>query len=195
MNFLAHIYLSGKNEELIIGNFIADSIKGKKYLRYPPGVQKGILLHRAIDYFTDTHPVVRRSSRRLYKNYGHYSPVIVDIFYDHFLASQWTEFSEEPLEDFIAEFYILLKENFSLLPPPVQRFLPYMIEDNWLLSYASISGIERILYQMNKRTRGKSKMDKAIKDLQEYYNAFESDFKEYFPDLQEFVSEKIEHGS
>lgn len=191
MNFLAHIYLSGKNDHLIIGNFIADSIKGKKYLNYPETVQKGILLHRAIDSFTDFHPVVRRSARRLYPKYGHYSPVIVDIFYDHFLASNWVQYSEEPLEEFISDFYVLLERNFSILPLTVQQFFPYMVKENWLLSYSTISGIQRILFQMNKRTQGKSRMDEAVEELREHYIDFESDFASFFPDLQEFSKQKI----
>ena len=191
MNFLAHIYLSGDNEELILGNFIADSIKGKKYLNYPPGIQKGILLHRRIDHFTDTHPIVRRSSSKLHKNYSHYAGVIVDIFYDHFLASNWEEYSKVPLENFVADFYILLKKNFDLLPTPIQSFLPYMVAENWLLSYASIDGISRILYQMNIRTRNIVQMDKAVNELREHYSEFEKDFSEFFPILKNFSAEKI----
>lgn len=193
MNFLAHIFLSGQNEDLIIGNFIADSVKGKKYLNYPPGIQKGILLHRSIDYFTDTHPVVRQSTSRLFKNYSHYSTVIVDIFYDHFLASNWSNYSTTPLEKYIEDFYLLLKENFSILPEPIKRFYPLMVDENWLYSYASIEGIQKILYQMNIRTKGRSKMDKAVKDLQEHYDDFAEDFKIFFPDLQEFSQEKIKN--
>lgn len=192
MNFLAHIFLSGKNEELIIGNFIADSVKGKKYLNFPPDIQKGILLHRSIDFYTDTHPTVRKSTSRLFKNYSHYSSVIVDIFYDHFLASNWSRYSDTSLEIFIAEFYLLLQSNFSILPEPIQRFLPIMIEENWLLSYASLEGIQKILYQMNIRTKGRSKMDEAIKDLRENYEVFREDFNDFFPELQEFSHNKIQ---
>lgn len=191
MNFLAHIYLSGKDEELILGNFIADSIKGKKYLKYQPGVQKGILLHRRIDHFTDTHPIVRSSAAKLHKNYSHYSGVIVDIYYDHFLASQWNQYSNVPLEKFVADFYKLLQKNFDLLPAPIQRFLPYMVAENWLLSYASLEGIGRILYQMNIRTKNIVRMDRAVSDLKEHYQEFQEEFKAFFPELQEFSNQKI----
>lgn len=191
MNFLAHIYLSGKNEELILGNFIADSIKGKKYLKFPPGVQKGILLHRKIDSFTDSHPIVKRSTSKLHKNYSHYAGVIVDIFYDHFLASQWEQYSDIPLEFFVADFYKLLQKNFELLPAPIQNFLPYMVAENWLLSYANIPGISRILYQMNIRTKNIVQMDRAVNELKEHYGEFEQEFGEFFPKLQEYSAEKI----
>ena len=191
MNFLAHIFLSGKDENLTIGNFIADSVKGKKYLQYPAGIQKGIILHRAIDSYTDTHPVVRKSTSRLFKTYSHYSAVIVDIFYDHFLACNWDRYSDVPLEEYVANFYLLLQKNFEVLPTTVQQFYPYMVEENWLLSYANIPGIQRILYQMNRRTRGKSRMDEAVKELKELYPEFEADFTTFFPDLQEFSKQKI----
>lgn len=191
MNFLAHIFLSGDNEELIIGNFIADSIKGKKYLSYPEGIRNGIILHRAIDYYTDTHPTVRKSCSRLFKTYGHYSGVIVDILYDHFLAANWKEYSSIPFEDYIMTFYDLLQANQSILPKNVQQFLPYMIKDNWLLSYASIEGIGRILYQMNERTKRKSKMNLAVVELEEHYEDFGSEFHSFFIELEAYTSKKI----
>lgn len=191
MNFLAHIYLSGKDEEITVGNFIADSIKGKRYLNYPPGIQKGILLHRAIDFYTDTHPVVRKSSARLFEKYRHYNGVIVDIFYDHFLAANWSEYSKIPLEDFVAHFYRLLEKNAQYLPGPVKNFFPYMVKDNWLLSYANLDGISRILYQMNIRTNKTVAMDRAADDLKEHYKEFEKEFRLFFPDVKSFAQEKI----
>src|SRR5690554_6869802 len=116
MNFLAHIYLSGNDEEVILGNFIADGIKGKTYENYPKGIQTGILLHRGIDTFTDAHPIVRQSTKRLHKNFGHFSGVIVDVFYDHFLAKNWKTYSNEPLEEYVQRFYGLLQRHYDSLP-------------------------------------------------------------------------------
>ncbi len=96
MNFLAHLYLSKKNKNILIGNFIADAVKGKKHNLYSKEVQAGILLHREIDNYTDNHPIVRKSKRRLNKRYGHYNGVIIDILYDHFLAKNWNNYSEIP---------------------------------------------------------------------------------------------------
>ena len=191
MNYLAHIYLSGENDELKIGNFIADSVKGKQFIHFPIKVQKGIILHRAIDTYTDAHPTVRKSTHRLFENYSHYSSVIVDIYYDHFLAANWEFYSPIPLEEYVDDFYALLQKNESILPNRVKQFLPYMIDANWLLSYASIEGIGRILWQMNLRTGKRSKMDLAVKDLQEYYPLFESEFKSFFKDLEQFTGEHI----
>lgn len=191
MNFLAHIYLSGKDEELIIGNFIADSVKGNKYLDYPEGIQKGIVLHRAIDYYTDTHPIVKQSTSRLFETYGHYNGVIVDILYDHFLAANWKRYSNVPLDEFVARFYDLLQDNLEILPKNVQQFLPYMISDNWLLSYATIKGIGKILHQMNERTKRVSKMNTAVIELEDHYEEFETEFTQFFEELELFAKTKI----
>ncbi|HET7360941.1 MAG TPA: acyl carrier protein phosphodiesterase [Salinimicrobium sp.] len=191
MNFLAHIYLSGNDEKLMIGNFIADSIKGRKYLNYPARIQKGILLHRTIDSYTDTHPIVRKSRKRLFETYGHYSGVIVDILYDHFLAVNWKNYSRVELAEFVNSFYKLLRNNFKILPKPVQGFLPYMIKDNWLVSYAEIEGIGKILYQMNERTQRKSNMHLAVNELKEHYPDFEAEFSAFFVELELFTADKI----
>ncbi len=174
MNFLAHIYLSGDNDLLKIGNFMADSIKGKQYLKYPPEIQNGIILHRAIDYYTDTHPIVRKSLQKLFPFYSHYSGIIIDIFYDHFLAVNWKSYSNTPLPIYTNRFYDLLKENYEILPTKVKNFLPYMIRDNWLLSYAEIEGIKKVLEGMNRRTGRKSGMNKATEQLLEFYDEFAS---------------------
>ncbi|MEM6719642.1 MAG: acyl carrier protein phosphodiesterase [Bacteroidota bacterium] len=191
MNFLAHIYLSQNDDDIKIGNFIADSIRGKKYKDYPLNIQKGILLHRHIDSFTDTHPTVRMSTKRLHKNYSHYSGVIVDILYDHFLAKNWKTYSEVPLATFVDVFYRLLEDNFETLPENVQRMLPYMIHDNWLVSYASIDGITKVLEGMNRRTKNRSKMNLAVVELQEFYDEFEAEFTSFFAELIEFSRQKL----
>ena len=144
MNYLAHIYLSKDDDLLKIGNFAADSIKGKSFLKYPERMRTGITLHRAIDTYTDSHPIVRESVSRLFPKYSHYSTVIVDILYDHYLAKNWNDFHSQPLSEYVNEFYTLLENQYSILPKRVQSFLPVMTEHNWLLSYATIDGIGKI---------------------------------------------------
>ncbi len=190
MNFLAHIYLSFDDPEITLGNFFADHIRGNKYKHFPIKVQKGILLHRAIDTYTDAHPIPRISSKRLHKNYSHYSRVIVDIFYDHFLAKNWKEYSSVPLRQFAEDFYDLLENNYELLPLATQRMMPYMISDNWLYNYSKIEGISRVLNGMNRRTKNKSKMNMAIVDLEEHYADFELEFKAFFKELITFSRQK-----
>ncbi|SFN80565.1 Acyl carrier protein phosphodiesterase [Bizionia echini] len=192
MNFLAHIYLSNNLDQVTIGNFIADGIRGKKYKKYPKAIQVGILLHREIDTFTDAHPTVRQSTKRLHKNYSHYSGVIVDILYDHFLAKNWSLYSNEPLENYVQNFYTLLQDNYQLLPERTKHMLPYMISGNWLLSYAEIEGIQNVLDGMNRRTKNKSKMNEATRELVKYYDEFEAEFTSFFEELRYFSKEKLQ---
>lgn len=192
MNFLAHIYLSGDNDLLKIGNFMADSIRGNSYENYPEEIKKGILLHRSIDSFTDMHPVYRQSKHRLHEKYGHYSGVIMDIFYDHFLAKNWANYSNKKLEEYADEFYQLLRDNYDLLTDKIQGMMPYMIARNWLVSYASISGLEMILFQMDHRTKNRVAMHEAIVELQEFYLEFETEFTQFFIELQEHCQQKLQ---
>lgn len=191
MNFLAHIYLSGEDEGVAIGNFIADSIKGKKYLNYSEDLQKGILLHRSIDTFTDQHPLVRQSTKRLHENHGHYSGVIVDIFYDHFLAKNWKQYHPDPLGEYVSQFYKLLETNLEKLPPNIQNMLPIMKSNNWLLSYATTKGIDTILEQMSRRVKHKNSMHTATVDLEKHYTEFEREFSIFFEELRAFSKHKI----
>lgn len=191
MNFLAHIYLSGDNDLLKIGNFMADSIRGNQYLDFPEEVRKGILLHRYIDTFTDAHPIYRKSKHRLHEKYGHYSGVIMDIVYDHYLAKNWSRYSEEALEDYAESFYTLLRENFDILTEKTQRMIPYMMARNWLVSYASIAGLEMILFQMDHRTKNRVNMHEAIVEIQQYYSEFEEEFTLFFEELQQHCQEKL----
>ena len=191
MNFLAHIYLSFGDEEITLGNFFADHIRGNKYKHLPDRIQKGILLHREIDTFTDAHPTARQSSKRLHKNYSHYIRVIVDIYYDHFLAKNWTDYSDVPLDEYVENFYDLLEDNYDILPIATKRMMPYMMADNWLLNYANLAGIDRVLNGMNRRTKNRSRMNFAILDLEEHYTEFENEFTSFFEELMTFSNQKF----
>lgn len=191
MNFLAHIYLSGNNELLKIGNFMADGIRGKDYMHFPEEVKKGILLHRKIDCFTDAHLIYRKSKHRLHEKYGHYSGVIMDIIYDHFLAKNWMKYSDESLENYAREFYKLLDKNEDLLTERTKNLLPYMKQNNWLISYQSIEGIEKILFQMNHRTKNRSNMQEAIVELKLFYTETEEEFTLFFNELELFVAQQL----
>jgi len=191
MNFLAHIYLSGDNDLIKIGNFMADGIRGKQFEIFPEDVQKGILLHRFIDTYTDSHDIFRQSTKRLHEKYHHYAGVIVDIVYDHFLAKNWTKYSDENLEIFINRFYKSLGDNYSILTEKTQGLMPYMIERNWLLSYRTVEGIHQILTQMDRRSKNVSKMQYASEELKEFYNEFEEEFTLFFEDLRLNAHQKL----
>ncbi|MFA9191476.1 ACP phosphodiesterase [Flavobacterium sp. FZUC8N2.13] len=191
MNFLAHIYLSGDNDLIKIGNFMADGIRGKQFENFPKEIQKGIILHRAIDTFTDAHPVFRESTKRLHERYHHYAGVIVDIFYDHFLAKNWTKYSNDNLEEYINLFYQSLHTNIDFLTERTKGMMPYMINQNWLLSYRTIDGISQILTQMDHRTKNQSNMRFASEELQTFYTEFEEEFSLFFEDLRLHAQEKL----
>lgn len=183
VNYLAHVYLSGTNDLIKIGNFMADSVKGNQYLNYEKELQLGILLHRHIDSFTDLHPIYRQSKHRLHKKYGHYSGVIMDILYDHFLAKNWSTYSKLSLEDFASQFYDLITKKNDLLPEKTKRIIPYMISENWFESYASLNGIEKILFQMDYKTHHRVAMHEAVIELKNYYLEFENEFTLFFKEL------------
>ena len=191
MNYLAHIYLSGTNDLLKIGNFMADSIKGHDYEKFDSEIKKGILLHRHIDSFTDMHPIYRQSKHRLHEKYGHYSGVIMDILYDHFLAKNWSKFSDEKLEDYANDFYQLLQDNYDILTERIKGMMPYMIARNWFVSYATIAGLEMILFQMDYKTKHRANMQEAIVELQDFYTEFESEFFLFFEELILSCQQKI----
>jgi acyl carrier protein phosphodiesterase len=148
-------------------------------------------LHRNIDTYTDAHKTVRLSTKRLHEKYGHYSGVIVDILYDHFLAKNWSVYCDDPLDDYVQKFYDSLEENYDILPLRIQKMMPFMVTDNWLLSYASIEGITRVLEGMNRRTKHHSGMNEAVNELEEFYSAFEKEFTHFFDELIEFSKSKL----
>lgn len=192
MNYLAHIYLSGDDDFIKIGNFIADGIKGNKYKTYPERIQLGILLHRKIDWFSDNNDLHKKSKRRLNKRYGHYKGVIIDIFYDHYLAKNWKNYSDTPLKKYTHGFYTILQGNMDILPDRIKYLMKYMINDDWLFNYANLNGIERVLIGMNRRTKEVSKMDLAIHDLKANYIEFEEDFELFFNELSIFSSKTLD---
>jgi len=195
MNFLAHLYLSESNTNVMIGNFIADHVKGNKFSHFHEDIQKGILLHREIDTYTDAHKIVRISKRRLHERYRHYDGVIIDIFYDHYLAKNWRNYSQIPLNIYVNSVYQLLQDNIDILPEKTQAILPYMIQYNWLYNYQFAKGIQEVLNGMNRRTNGKSKMNLATGDLLENYQIFENDFTTFFEDLRAFSHKKLKELS
>ncbi len=185
MNFLAHLYLSGNDPEVTVGNFIADSVRAKMRAGFSPGIQKGISLHHAIDSFTDKHPLVEQSKERLRGRYHKYSGVIVDVFYDHFLASQWADYSTVSLRDYADETYLILQRNFHLFPERPKQFYAYMIQKDALVLYSKTEGVEKVMRGMSQRARFDSGMQTCTEELIAYYGEFNREFREFFPQLKD----------
>jgi len=186
MNFLAHIYLSGKSDEIKIGNFIGDFVKSSDMKKYTETINQGIQMHWAIDEFTDHHLVVQESKDRLRPKYGHYAGVIVDIYYDHFLARNWEQYHSDDLRAYVNQQYKMLENHISILPQKVVNMLPYMIKYDWLYNYQYLDGIERVMHGMANRSKFNSKMDESVTELKKYHREFEQEFEAFFPELKDF---------
>jgi len=191
MNYLAHLLLSGDNDEIKIGNFIGDAVKGNTYKTYPVNIQKGIILHRKIDAFTDNHKITKELSLFLKSEYHKYSGIVIDIFYDYFLANNWDKYSNKGFEDFISEIHILLLKNFNILPVRMKKLLPFFIARKRLASYKNIDGIKDVLNAMTRYTSLPNKTDFAIKTLKEKHNFFDNKFHYFYKDIENYVKNNI----
>jgi len=193
VNYLAHLYLSGDDTALRLGNFIADHLKNRPVSYYPADIQRGIRLHHAIDAFTDSHGVVGQSKARLQPEFRKYAPVIVDVFYDHFLAKRWTDFHPVPLAEFSRSIYAEMNRQFELLPERAQGMLPFMEKYDWLTNYGQLEGIRRVMNGMSRRARFESGMERAPAALEAHMDAFGQEFDLFFPELQAYVADYLSH--
>jgi acyl carrier protein phosphodiesterase len=192
MNFLGHLYLSGNHEEIMVGNFIGDYVKGKEYLYYPAAMRQGIMLHRYIDSYTDSHPITKISRAHISEKYGKYSGIIIDIFYDYFLSSSWNSFSNIELQAFVDYVIASLKKHYYDFPQGIKNWFPNFLRNNWLMSYSSIEGLEDVLHRMSGRTSVPDHSTFAVNVLRESEAEMRKEFKEFFKSIREFVAN--EHG-
>ncbi|MEQ6118246.1 ACP phosphodiesterase [Reichenbachiella sp. MALMAid0571] len=189
MNFLAHLYLSKDSEKIAIGNFIADFVKGNQIEAYDQEIKKGILMHREIDRFTDSHGIVKESKARLWEKYRHYGAVIVDIYYDHFLSKNWNWYSEEPLKEFTKRQYAMLSMHSADFPIGAGKTLKYMKQTDWLYNYQFLDGIDMALKGMSRRAKFDSGMESAIRDLNKDYELYQAEFASFFPLLEKHITD------
>ena len=188
MNYLAHIYLSGDDDDIMLGNFMADGIKGRRHEDYSPKIQQGILLHRFIDDFTDFHPIVLETKILFRPKYSKLAPILVDILYDHYLAKNWQQYHTTPLDQFVCETYKTLQARWDELTPRIQFMLPHMIENNWLYNYQFKEGIERVMFGMSRRVRYGDVLKDGWDDLQPVYEQVGEQFSRFFIQLRSEVS-------
>jgi acyl carrier protein phosphodiesterase len=192
LNYLAHSFLSFQNTDLIIGNFIADSIQGNRFDGLTEGIIKGISLHRKIDTYTDAHPVFLTSKHRFSKDFDKYSGVLMDIIYDHYLAKNFEQYSSLSLQNHADGIYDILKNNYYFLPEHAKRFYGYMTERNILFHYSTIEGIQTVLTHLSNRIRNRFELQLAIPILEANYQEIEEEFFIFFKDLQAFCKEQPE---
>ncbi len=189
MNHLAHLFLSQSDIHLMVGNYIADHVKGKQLLNYSKNVQIGIEMHRAIDQFTDEHRIVKESKKRLYPKYAKYAPVLVDMFYDHILAKKWENYSPIPLQTFTQNVYLALKSQYAIFPKSAQLMYDHMSAHDWLSNYANLEGMQKALNGLSRRAKFDSKMNKALVDLEHDFDLYAKEFELFFPELIIFTNQ------
>lgn len=187
MNYLAHLYLSDDDPDSIIGSLMGDFAKGRVDPDLPPAVRRGILIHRRIDSFTDAHPVFGRSRHRIRPEFRRYAGILIDLFYDHFLARRWSRYADMPLEDFAQRVYRIMQEHQHGLPPAMQRSMSYMVRNRLLQSYRDTAGIARALQGIETRLKRPSRLHRAVAELEERYQDLGGDFAEFFPELVTYV--------
>ncbi len=183
MNYLAHAFLSFNNEPITVGNFIADHIKLADAGHLPPEIKHGVLLHRRIDYFTDTHPLFIKSKRNFYDGFERYSGVLVDIYYDYLLAKNFDKFSEVKLDVFTENIYSVLQNNTQHLPETSKGFLNYVLQNNTFYEYSKIEGIELVLKHLSYRINHGIFLNESVPLFLQYEKSIEEDFLDFFEDL------------
>ncbi|MBE9178010.1 DUF479 domain-containing protein [Oculatella sp. LEGE 06141] len=187
MNYLAHLYLANNNSGLLIGSILGDFVKGSISTLYTPEIRAGIDLHRKVDSYTDSHQVVHASKRIVAPSRRRFAGIMVDLFYDHFLAKNWHHYSTVSLYDFSHHVYTVLAEHQAILPDALKQILPHMIEQNWLMSYREINHVNRALNGISRRFKRQNNLFNSAEELEWNYASFEQDFQLFFPDLIHFV--------
>ena len=187
MNFLAHAYLAGSSDHAIVGSLMGDFVKGPLKDRYGTEITRALALHRRIDTYTDSHPVARQSRQRVSLARRRFAGILVDMFYDHFLARHWDEYSDTPLERFTARVYSALREHHALLPERLQNIAPRMAATDWLGSYRHVEAVGFALDRMGQRLKRGNALLRASEELLLQYHAFDADFRAFFPDVVRFA--------
>lgn len=193
MNYLVHLFLAG-DEESLVGNMMGDFVKGRLDDRYPPGVRRGLEMHRKIDSFAAGNVFFLRSKHRIDDSYRHYRGILVDVFYDHFLARNWGDYSPVPFPDFVRNAYRVLDDYREIMPARLREVLPRMFSSNWLLSYREIDGVDSILRRMSGRVSRPNPLANGGSELSAWYDRLHGDFRGFMPELIRFAQQWEQAG-
>jgi acyl carrier protein phosphodiesterase len=188
MNYLAHAFLADTSEEFLIGSIIADFVKGAVPKRYSNEVTQGIVFHRKVDVFTDTHQMTVESKHFISGRQRRYAGIVLDICCDHFLSRHWSTYADTELVDFISRVYEVLQKHAPILPDSFQSVLPRMLHQNWLACYRSLRGVEKTLERISRRIARNIHLNEAMQDIQNNYRNLERNFLIFFPDLVQFTN-------
>lgn len=193
MNYLAHLHLAPDEEQARIGNLLGDFLKPALATHLPAPMQAGMTLHRFIDHFTDQHAIVIRAKRRIASERQRYAGILIDIFFDHYLARHWSQFDHRALSDFSQQVYAELQKYDAILPKRLQEVAPSMIQYDWLGGYQHVERIEMVLAGFARHRIGRASAFAAgIDDLRMHYGQLESDFMAFYPQLITAVQQQIQ---
>ena len=193
MNYLAHSYLSFHQNEIIVGNFIADSVIGNQYTHLPENIVKGILLHRKIDTFTDSHPLFIQSKRRFVPYFDKYSSILTDIIYDHLLAANFNQYGQSDLDTYSKQIYTVIHSNFQYLPDNGKRFYHYMTQNHVFFNYQYIEGIKTVLEHFSShRIKNRHQLADSIPILMDNYDLFQAEFSDFFEEITNYCKKQPE---
>ncbi len=191
MNYLAHIFLAQQSDQAMLGALLGDFVKASDTARYALPIQTDIILHRKIDSYTDSHPLVLDARRLFQPQHRRYAGILLDVFYDHVLSQHWSRYSDAPMQDLIARFYTALQAHESILPDKLQRALPYMVSQDWLGSYQDFAGVDFALRRVSQRlSKNGHLLREGIADLETHHAALSAGFLEFFPELIAYVAEQ-----
>lgn len=190
MNYLAHLFLAEDTAESILGNLLGDFAQGAAKEQYSTAIQQGIELDRKVDIYTDTHLIVREAKRSISSERKRYAGILINVFYDHFLAKHWMKYSSIPLQYFTQKVYTLLLQQQNVLPDTLRQILPTMIQQDWLTSYQQISGVEAAIARIARRLKRSEPLVNGVEELKVHYQEFELGFEIFFPELISSVEQR-----
>lgn len=190
MNYLAHLHLGGQLPAQLLGSLYGDFVKGRLQGQYRPQIEAAIQLHRSIDRFTDSHPLIGEALSRFTLTRRRYAGIVLDVFFDHCLARDWAQYAEQPLEHFTAQVYRALAAE-PQLPGRLAQIAPYMAADDWLGSYREFAVMEQVLSGISRRLTDPEALAFAMRELRELYAPLSEDFRVFYPQLQVFAQSQL----
>ncbi|ANY88069.1 Acyl carrier protein phosphodiesterase [Pseudomonas putida] len=186
MNYLAHLHLGGREPQQLLGSLYGDFVKGSLQGRFPPALEASIRLHRHIDSYTDSHPLVLAALARFPRERRRFAGIVLDVFFDHCLARHWGDYAEQPLSAFTGDFYrVLLAE--PALPGRLAHIAPFMAADDWLGAYGDFDTLGQVFRGIARRLSRPEGMDGVMGELEALYEPLLADFREFYPQLQAFA--------
>jgi len=183
MNYLAHQFLSFREPEIQLGNLYGEISRGKDFQDYPADLQKGILLHRSIDSFTDGHQIVKESTKKFHEKYGKYAPIIVDVTYDYFLIKNWQTYTELDFEEYVSECYQLFRNHFESFPDKLQFIVSHLLKYDWFHNYQTLDGIQQTLNGISQRSKFENSIGHSVIEIEKYKDELNEEFQLFFPEL------------